>query len=59
MSNEQRRLAGRYVLEERIGRGGMGEVWRGTDSVLGRQVAIKLIDLRTVPDESGAARFFR
>ena len=59
MSNEQRRLAGRYVLEERIGRGGMGEVWRGTDSVLGRQVAIKLIDLRTVPDESGAARFER
>ena len=59
MSNEQRRLAGRYVLEERIGRGGMGEVWRGTDSVLGRQVAVKLIDLRTVPDESGAARFER
>ena len=59
MSNEQRQLAGRYVLEERIGRGGMGEVWRGTDSVLGRQVAVKLIDLRTVPDESGAARFER
>ena len=59
MSNEQRRLAGRYVLEERIGRGGMGEVWRGTDSVLGREVAVKLIDLRTVPDESGAARFER
>ena len=59
MSNEQRRLAGRYVLESPIGRGGMGEVWRGTDTVLGRQVAIKTIDLRAVHDESGAARFER
>ena len=59
MSNEQRRLAGRYVLESPIGRGGMGEVWRGTDTVLGRQVAVKTIDLRAVPDESGAARFER
>ncbi|GAA4402731.1 hypothetical protein GCM10023168_13590 [Fodinibacter luteus] len=59
MTSEQRRLAGRYVLEAPIGRGGMGEVWRGTDSVLGREVAVKIIDLRRVPDESGAARFER
>ena len=59
MSNEPRRLAGRYELEDRIGRGGMGEVWRATDTVLGRQVAVKTIDLRTVPDDSGAARFER
>jgi len=59
MSSEQRRLAGRYVLEARIGRGGMGEVWRGTDSVLGREVAVKTIDLRSLRDESGAARFER
>ena len=59
MSSEQRRLAGRYVLEAPIGRGGMGEVWRGTDTVLGRQVAVKTIDLRNLPDESGAARFER
>ncbi len=59
MSTEQRRLAGRYVLETPIGRGGMGEVWRGTDTVLGREVAIKTIDLRTVHDETGAARFER
>jgi eukaryotic-like serine/threonine-protein kinase len=59
MSSEQRRLAGRYVLEAPIGRGGMGEVWRGTDTVLGRQVAVKTIDLRNLRDESGAARFER
>ena len=59
MSSEQRRLAGRYVLEAPIGRGGMGEVWRGTDTVLGRQVAVKTIDLTTLRDESGAARFER
>lgn len=59
MSNEQRRLAGRYVLESPIGRGGMGEVWRATDTVLHREVAVKTIDLRSVPDESGAVRFDR
>ena len=59
MSSEQRRLAGRYVLESSIGRGGMGEVWRATDTVLGRAVAVKAIDLRSLRDESGAARFER
>jgi eukaryotic-like serine/threonine-protein kinase len=59
MSSAQRRLAGRYVLEEPIGQGGMGEVWRGTDTVLGREVAVKTIDLRRVPDETGTARFER
>ena len=59
MSSEQRRLAGRYVLEAPIGRGGMGEVWRATDTVLGRQVAVKTIDLTSLRDESGAARFER
>lgn len=36
-------LAGRYSLDRPLGRGGMGEVWEGTDNQLERKVAVKLI----------------
>ena len=36
-------LGGRYSLEEVIGRGGMADVYRATDRVLGRPVAVKLL----------------
>lgn len=38
-----RELAGRYRIEEVIGRGGMGAVYRGTDLRLGRPIAVKVI----------------
>ncbi|MGY1616031.1 serine/threonine-protein kinase [Geodermatophilus sp. SYSU D00691] len=37
----ERLLAGRYVLTDVLGRGGMGVVWRATDRMLHREVAIK------------------
>lgn len=46
MSDEGRRIAGRYTLTEQIGRGGMGTVWRADDEVLGRQVAVKRLHAR-------------
>lgn len=49
--------ARRYRLDSRIATGGMGEVWRGTDTVLGRQVAIKLLKHEYADDESFRSRF--
>jgi serine/threonine-protein kinase len=43
-------LGGRYRLEERIGSGGLGDVWRGDDEDLGRTVAVKLLKPRPPRD---------
>jgi hypothetical protein len=51
------RLAGRYRLAERIGVGGMAEVWQGEDEVLARPVAVKLIDPALLADPAFRVRF--
>src|SRR5579885_2094881 len=50
---------GRYRLLQRIGRGGMGEVWLGEDPRLHRQVAIKTLPLHSQGDREYLQRFER
>src|SRR5262245_2810495 len=47
----------RYHFEAFLGRGGMGEVWRGCDTVLAREVALKVLRERVFGDGGGRARF--
>ncbi len=50
-------LPGGYVIVELIGTGGMGSVYRGEQSALGRSVAIKIIHQHLLSDEASSARF--
>jgi hypothetical protein len=47
----------RYQLDSRIAAGGYGEVWRATDLVLGRPVAVKLLLAQHVQQAQTLARF--
>ncbi len=50
---------GGYQLEEEIGRGSMGLVYRGRQIVLGREVAVKVLSQTLARDASYVARFIR
>lgn len=49
-------LDGRYRLDELIGEGGMGSVWRASDQALGRTVAIKIFSPGTTEDSDAVRR---
>ena len=58
MSTEARRIA-KYELRERLGRGGVTEVWKGFDTQLQRYVAIKLLHADLQSDPEFIMRFSR
>jgi serine/threonine-protein kinase len=55
----QRTLAGRYRLDRRRGRGGMGTVYEATDVALERRVAVKVIREDLISSPEAAQRFRR
>src|SRR5580704_4178411 len=50
-------LGGRYELDEQIGNGGYCEVWRATDTILSRLVAVKLLHPGYARKAEALARF--
>lgn len=52
-------LPSRYRGPQQIGRGGMGDIYRATDSLLGRAVAIKVLAARYAQDDAVRQRFTR
>jgi serine/threonine protein kinase len=52
-------FAGRYRIEEKIGQGGMGAVYRAFDLQLERPVALKVLIDTAAEDASARTRFFK
>ncbi len=55
----ENRLGSRYVLDDLVGQGGMGVVWRGRDLRTGRSYAIKVLRPDLVGDPEVVGRFVR
>ena len=53
------RLANRYTIDERLSSGGMATVYRATDEILGRAVAVKIMHPALAADPSFVERFRR
>ena len=54
-----RTLNHRYLVEDKIGEGGFGAVFRGKQIATGREVALKILHPHNVSDETIVARFRR
>lgn len=52
-------VGGKYRLLKKIGEGGHGRVYRAINTLLGREVAIKVLKPELVGDETAKKRFFR
>jgi serine/threonine-protein kinase len=48
-----------YRIQAKLGEGGMGEVWRATDTKLGREVAVKVLPQAFAQDPDRMNRFAR
>jgi len=53
------RTLSHYRIDAAIGKGGMGDVYRATDSKLGRDVALKVLPAEVASDPERLARFQR
>ena len=59
MSHVNKTIAGRYVLKDLIGQGGMADVYLADDKILKRTVAVKIMRSSLTGDPVYVTRFHR